>query len=126
MLRVYLPILDVIFAVGGIVSYNYGVPALSATTPEPYVSGWAVAVATASLVCLAGIAFPAVLWRVEFAGKAALLGLLSLYVLTLIYLAFVEGDGSRAALAVFISAILVLPTWRLFDIPRDRQVHRWK
>jgi hypothetical protein len=126
MLRIYLPALDVIFAVGGIISYNFGVPALSATTPGSYVTGWAIAVTTVSLACLAGIAFPALLWRVEFAGKALLLGLLGLYVGTLIYLGFVEGDGSRAALAVFISAILVLPTWRLFDIPRDRVVHGWK
>lgn len=126
LLRIYLPLLDVIFAAGGIVSRIYGVPALNETTPGAYVKGWSTAVTVVALACLAGVAFPERLWRLEFGGKAVLIGLLSLYVGSLIYLAFVEGDGARAALAIFICTILMLPVWRLFDIPRDREVHGWK
>jgi hypothetical protein len=125
LLRVYLPFLDVVVVAFGIAGYHAGVPSIENTTGPYYAKYWSLLIAITGLSCLVGVAFPHRLWRLELASKSILVSLLVVYIGALGYLAFIENNPRYAALAIIMLAILPLPVWRVFDIARDRQVHKW-
>ncbi|NII42100.1 ABC-type Fe3+ transport system permease subunit [Curtobacterium flaccumfaciens] len=126
LLRVGLPLFDV-FCIGfGVFGYAGGIPALRDSFGEGYAQSFGLTLSVTALVCLVGIAFPALLWRMEFCGKCLLLGLLMLYAVSVFLAGAVGGDLGRGGVGFAILAMAVVPAWRVSDIARDRVVHQWK
>ncbi|MBP1241754.1 MULTISPECIES: hypothetical protein [unclassified Frigoribacterium] len=103
-----------------------GVPALRDTFGEEYAQILGFAIASASLVSLVGIAWPARLWRLEFYAVSLLSGLVLLYAAAVLFAGVTSNDVGRTAVAAAIYAISTLPRWRVTDIARERQVHGWR
>lgn len=126
LLRVGLPLFD-LFCIGfGIFGYMGGIPALRDSFGEGYAQSFGLTLSVTALVCGVGIAFPAKLWRMEFWGKCLLLGLLLLYGGSVFVAGAVGGDIGRSGVGWAILAMAVVPSWRVSDIARDREVHQWK
>ncbi|PZE34021.1 hypothetical protein DEJ21_14320 [Curtobacterium sp. MCSS17_006] len=126
LLRVGLPLFDV-FAIGfGVFGYIGGIPALRDSFGEGYAQSFGLMLSVTALVCLVGIAFPNLLWRLEFWGKCFMLGLLLLYAGSVFLAGIVGGDIGRAGVGWAILGMAVVPAWRVSDIARDREVHQWK
>jgi hypothetical protein len=126
LLRYGLPGLDILLIMFGLFGFDGSIPALRDTFSSDYASWWGFILAVAAAVCFVGVAFPACLWRIEFAGKAVLIGLLVVYALAVFLIGGTQGDTGRAAVGWALLALCVLPVWRLFDIPRERKRHGWK
>ncbi|PYY63604.1 hypothetical protein DEJ30_11870 [Curtobacterium sp. MCPF17_003] len=126
LLRVGLPAFDVFAIAFGIFGYLGGIPALRDSFGEGYAQSFGLMLSATALVCLCGIAFPALLWRIEFWGKCFLLGLLLLYSGSVFLAGAVGGDIGRSGVGWAILAMAVVPSWRVSDIARDREVHQWK
>lgn len=125
LLRVGLPAFDVFSVFFGIYGYLGGIPALRDSFGEAYAQTFGLMLSVTAFVCLIGIAFPNVLWRLEFGAKCFLLGLLLLYAGSVFVAGIVGGDVGRSGVGWAILAMTVLPTWRVSDIARDRRVHGW-
>ena len=103
-----------------------GVPALRDTFGEEYAQILGFAIASASLVALLGVAWPARLWRLEFYSVSLLSGLVLLYAAAVAIAGVTAEDVGRTAVAAAIYAISTLPRWRVTDIAREREVHGWR
>lgn len=125
MLRANLPRFDIAVLLFGVLGYFGGIPAIRDTFSEPYAQAWSAALVTTALLCLVGLAYPAQLWRLEFYGKAFLVGLILLYAGAVAIAGIVGGDLGRGAVAAAIYSMTELPRWRLRDIARDREVNGW-
>lgn len=126
LLRYALPAFDVFVILFGALGFVGGVPALRVTFSDTYAEVYSLVLAGTAAVCLAGIAFPAKLWRVEFVGKAFLFGLIVLYAGAVFIAGFDNADTGRAAVGAAILAMSCLPAWRLTDIERERRKHGWR
>ena len=126
LLRVGLPLYDVFCAGFGVFAFIGAVPALRDSFGETYAQSFGLTLSMTALVCLVGVAFPSHLWRIEFWGKCLLLGLLLIYGLAVFIAGFGSGDIGRSGVGFAILAMAVLPSWRVSDIARDKEVHQWK
>ncbi|WIE65964.1 hypothetical protein DEI99_005345 [Curtobacterium sp. MCLR17_036] len=126
LLRVGLPGFDIFAICFGVWGYLGGIPALRDSFGEAYAQSFGLTLAATALVCLVGIAFPALLWRFEFWGKCFMLGLLLLYAASVFLAGITGGDIGRSGVGWAILAMAVLPAWRVTDIARDQEVHQWK
>lgn len=90
--RVWLPLYDLIAVFCGVQAYLSGSPVLNTLFPGDLIDVLGVMMATAALVCLAGVAFPR-LWMVEIVGKTVLVGMISAYVATILLLS--QNAGSN-------------------------------
>lgn len=83
LVRVWLPLYDVIAIYTGLMGLLFGSPLLNRLFTEEVtniVTGLFVVVATAALMC---VIFPA-LWAAEIAAKVALVGMVSAYIFTIL------------------------------------------
>jgi len=125
LLRYGLPAFDVFVITFGLLGFLGGIPALRATFSDGYAEVWALVLANTGLLALIGVAFPAILWRLEFTAKAFMVGLIVVYAGAVFIAGATNGDIGRAAVGGAILAMAVLPSWRLNDIARDRRVNGW-
>lgn len=126
LLRYGLPGYDLFLVLFGISGFSGGIPALRDTVSRDYSEVWPLILAVTAAACFVGVAFPARLWRLEFAGKAALLGLLVVYALAVFVAGGSAGDIGRASVGWALLALCIPPAWRLSDIAKDRKKHGWK
>ena len=110
--RVVLPVGNLIFLYFGVVGFARGVGSVTDATNTTYAAFWSGAIALASLACLVGVAFPK-LGKLELGAKIVLIGLVASYVAVLTARSF-EVPGSQAT-AGLMSALIVLPVWRVLD-----------
>lgn len=126
LLRVYLPLYDVLVVAFGIGGYFGGIPALRDVFDDRYAHAWSLTLAATAFACLVGAAWPASLWRLEFAGKWFLVALLLVYVGALALAGVIAGDLGRGVVGFLPLAAAVLPVFWAGDIAREREVHGWK
>lgn len=109
--RVVLPLIDVVWMIGGILGSNHGIPTLDKIY-GPEVSGiGGVAFAVIAFVCLLGISFPS-LWRLEIFGKSTLLGMVTGYIGALVFTAFVTQTSAAYVISLAAVSIIII-IWRL-------------
>jgi hypothetical protein len=111
--RVVLPVGNLIFLYFGVVGFARGVGSVTDVTNTTYAAFWSGAIALTSLACLVGVAFPK-LGKLELGAKLVLIGLVASYVAVLTARSF-EIPGSQAT-AGLMSALIVLPIWRVLDL----------
>src|SRR6187402_1295973 len=73
--RVWLPLVDVLFILGGLSAVEFGVPAINEFFPDGMVDLWGVMLAAVAAVCLVGVAFVR-LWWLEATAKCLLLSVM--------------------------------------------------
>ena len=121
--RVVLPVGNLIFLYFGVVGFARGVGSVTDATNTTYAAFWSGAIALASLACLVGVAFPK-LGKLELGAKIVLIGLVASYVAVLTARSF-EVPGSQAT-AGLMSALIVLPVWRVlalgFQLRKQKRV----
>lgn len=125
LLRYWLPAFDLFIIGFGVLGFMGGIPALRATFDDSYAEVWALVLANTGLLAGVGIAFPARLWRLEFAAKAFMVGLIVVYVGAVFIAGTAAGDIGRSAVGFAILALGVVPSWRLTDIAKQRRIHGW-
>lgn len=126
LLRYWLPAFDLFIIGFGVLGFAGGIPALRATFDDVYAEVWALVLANTGLLAGIGIAFPARLWRLEFASKAFMVGLIAVYVGAVFIAGTVNGDIGRSAVGFAILALGVVPAWRLTDIAKQKRIHGWR
>lgn len=117
--RVVLPLLDILVILAGVSGARLGIPAIQEFFPASVTVGASLLLSVAGFVSLAGVLFPR-LWLVEVIGKAAMIGLLSAYVIALLMLT-AEGDPTRGFVSVLATVALLLPGWRLYILGLERR-----
>jgi len=109
--RIVLPVIDLIFAGGGIMGAIHGIPALDQIFSREVSEIGGYTFAFVALVCFVGVSFPR-LWLLEIFGKSALLGMIGGYIAALIFGAFVTKTSAAYVLSLAIpSGIFIY--WRL-------------
>jgi len=103
--RVWLPIYDLIALMNGLLAFVFGSRILDQIfgTMTDLVGLLFAAVA---LVCLVGVSFPK-LWRVEFAGKVLLIGMVVGYIACILAFPSPEQIALKEAPNFFVSGMLV-------------------
>jgi hypothetical protein len=111
--RIWLPAYDLLAIGAGIWAAAFGSPVLHRLLGENAFAMDALGIAFAIIatVCLAGVSFPG-LYRLEIAGKAALVGLLGAYAGAVV-LFNANGDITSWFVAFVILMTLPLPLFRL-------------
>lgn len=106
--RIWLPIVDLLYILGGLSAARYGVPAINEFFTD-------------EVVCLVGVAFVR-LWWLEIAGKCVLLGQMATYVTALVILTR-AGDDQRGFVFV-IATIATVPLLIRLTIVADEWADR--
>jgi hypothetical protein len=109
--RIWLPFFAVLVFVGGLAGARLGIPSVEEFFPDRITDALSHTFAALGVLCLAGIAFPA-LWRLEAASKSAVIGLLIGYVLALVFLVG-DGDPTRGFVSVIAVMACIVPAFRL-------------
>lgn len=103
--RLWLPLYDVVAIVNGLLAYYFGSRLLDrifgAATDLVALAFTAVAI-----VCLIGVSFPR-LWRVEFAGKVLLIGMVVGYIACILAFPSPEQLALKEAPSFFVAGMLV-------------------
>lgn len=108
--RVWLPLYDVIAVFCGVNAFLTGSPLLNALFSEDLIDMLGLMMASAALVCFAGVVFPR-LWLVEMIGKAILVGMICAYVATIMLLS--QNAGSNLFVVGMLTFGLPLAFFRL-------------
>lgn len=103
--RLWLPLYDVVALMNGILAAVFGSRILDQIfgTATDLVGGIFAAVA---LICLIGVSFPR-LWRIEFAGKVLLIGMVVGYIVCILAFPSPEQLELKEAPSFFVSGMLV-------------------
>lgn len=109
--RVWLPFFDVLAFGAGLWAFMFGSPLLHRMFSEPVIDALGALLALAALVCLAGVAFPA-MWRAEIGGKIVMLALLGGYA-GAVLLFRTDPDPATGFVAFVIALCFPLPLFRL-------------
>jgi hypothetical protein len=126
LMRIYLPLYYFLVIAFGVAGFFGGIPALRDVFDDRYAHDWAATLAITAFACLLGVAWPAHLWRVEFAGMWFMVSLVIVYCAALAIAGIVAGDLGRGGVGFFAAAAAVLPVYWAGDIAREREVHGWK
>lgn len=114
--------MDLMFFFGGLVAAVNGVPAISEFFPNDVVKFFAYLFSCAALICLAGVSFPR-LWAFEILGKSILLGLMTAYLVSLLFLT--AGNVGNRGFVLFVTAATILPiVWKLSILGSEWQARR--
>ena len=116
--RVWLPFYDVCIVAAAYAGIRYGVPAVEKFYPESLIHPVAYAVGVAGVACFVGVAFPR-LWAVEAAAKTGFIGILTAYVLALMFLTG-GGDNNRGFVVVIAVMAMIPPGIRLTTLRQER------
>jgi hypothetical protein len=111
--RFVLPLTDLFFLFFGAAGWANGVGTVERATGSDWQTGWSAAIAVSALCALIGVVFPA-LWSLELGGKIPLIGLVTVYIATLLFRGVV--DGRVLATAGLILILILLPIWRVGDL----------
>jgi len=109
--RVWLPIVDLLFILGGLSAVRFGVPAINNFFPDDVVNLWGYTLAAVAVVCLVGVAFVR-LWWLEAAAKCVLLGLMAMYIVALLTLTR-AGESNRGFVFVIATIAIIILMVRL-------------
>lgn len=119
--RIWLPIVDLLYILGGLSAARYGVPAINEFFTDEVVDLFGYSLSAAALVCLVGVAFVR-LWWLEIAGKCVLLGQMATSVTALVILTR-AGDDQRGFVFV-IATIATVPLLIRLTIVADEWADR--
>lgn len=109
--RTWLPALDLLSILVGILAMVYGSSVLNEMYHRSFLTTVSAIFITASSVALVGVAFPR-LWVPEAIGKLVMLGLLGGYS-TAVWVAFFQGNTGSGFVAAMLMYPLVFPLFRL-------------
>lgn len=122
--RFVLPLTDLLFLWFGIVGWSNGIQSVEDAAGNVWQTTWSLLVGVAAFVCLVGVAFPR-LWVIEFAGKVALISLVSAYIA--LYLGRGVIEPKVTATAGLILILILVPVWRVGDlqyVARQRKISK--
>lgn len=105
--RVWLPIVDLLFILGGLSAVRFGVPAINEFFPDAIVDLWGRSLSLTATICLVGVAFVR-LWWLEAAAKCVLLGLMLMYIVALLTLTRAGEDSRGFVFVIATIAIIIL------------------
>lgn len=120
--RVWLPLVDVLFILGGLSAVRFGVPAINEFFPDALVDQWGYSLSVVAVVCLVGVAFVR-LWWLEAAAKCLLLGLMVMYIAALLTLTR-AGEDSRGFVFVIATISVIILLVRLSIIASEWATRR--
>lgn len=109
--RIWLPALDLLSILVGILAMVYGSNVLNEMYHGSFLSAVSAIFICASSVALVGVAFPR-LWVPEVAGKLVMLGLLGGYS-TAVWVSFFQGNTGSGFVAAMLMYPLFFPLFRL-------------
>ncbi len=109
--RVVLPVVDVLFALGGVLGATHGIPTLDQVFQHSVAEVGGFAFAVVAFLCLLGVSFPR-FWLLEVWGKSALFGMMIAYVGSLVYSSFITHTSAAYVLSLA-GACIALVLWRL-------------
>lgn len=120
--RLMLPFIDFLFVLAGISAAIFGVPSISEFFPNSTVDFFAIFLSLSALAALIGVCFPK-LWWLEISGKISLLGLMSAFSTSLLFIT-TAGEDTKG-FTFFISLIALSPIiWRLTILGTEWQERR--
>ena len=120
--RVLFPSYDFLMLLAGLSCFYFGVPTLLDFYPLLVVQLFGILFAIASVLALIGISFPA-RWRIEIFGMSVTLGLVIIYLFTLVLRTFVF-DTTRLFAVFFVAATITVIVWRLSLLGNEWQDRR--
>lgn len=109
--RIWLPAIDLLSILVGILAMVYGSNVLNEMYPGAFLNTVSAIFICASSVALVGVAFPR-LWVPEVAGKLVMLGLLGGYS-TAVWVSFFQGNTGSGFVAAMLMYPLFFPLFRL-------------
>jgi hypothetical protein len=109
--RVWLPLVDILYMLGGLSAVKYGVPAINNYFTDDIVDAFGFSMSITAFICLIGVSFVR-LWWLEAAAKVVLFALMVSYITSLLMLTQ-QGQDSRGFVFVIASIAAVLLLVRL-------------
>lgn len=113
--RVFLPAYDLIILWLGLGGLVVPLQAVGQALPMPWPNVLYIALAAAGIVCFFGIAFPR-LWRMEIAGKVAILGLLAMLVVSMILAGITIPGHTGITITPIMIGLMIPPLIRLWTL----------
>lgn len=122
--RVSLPLVSLLFFLGGYAVVRYGLPTINVFFPGGVVTLGGRLLSFAGFISLLGIVFPK-LWPLEMLGYSIILGLFVGYFVAALWLTAVGSNGRGFVLMLDLIAINLI-VWRLTLLGSEWQARRVK
>lgn len=120
--RIMFPVIDLSILLSSLFAVMFGIPAISRVYDRGIIDIFAGLGILAAFVALLGVSFPC-LWQIEIIAKSVLIGLLTVYLGSLIFLG-IDGDVYRW-FSSFIVVVAMCPViWRITLLGSEWQIRR--